>query len=169
MTKPALFWPLALTLLLADCTTKRLAVERLTPPHVPHDVVGDWVRFTLAYNPGAAFSLRLGEHSRWIFTALTLGILALLGQLYRQAPARDVTRVAALALICGGAVGNLLDRLRSPRGVVDFIDIGVGATRFWTFNLADVGVSVGAALLALVLWREEERRGGAGGARAGAR
>jgi signal peptidase II len=156
--KPALFWPLALALVLTDCTTKRLAVEHLTPPHVPHDVVGDWVRLTLAYNPGAAFSLHLGQYSRWIFTALTLGILALLWQLYRQAPARDATRVVALALVCGGAVGNLIDRLRSPRGVVDFIDLGVGATRFWTFNVADVGVSVGAALLAAVLWREEERR-----------
>ena len=155
--KAALFWPLALLLVLADCTTKRLAVERLTP-HLPHDVLGEWVRLTLAYNPGAAFSLQVGPYSRWIFAALTLGILALLAQLYRRAPARDTVRVVALALICGGAVGNLLDRLRSPRGIVDFIDLGVGTLRFWTFNVADVGVSLGTALLALVLWREEKRR-----------
>ena len=52
-------------------------------------------------------------------------------------------------------LGNLLDRLQSPLGVVDFIDIGVGNARFWTFNLADVGVTVGAVLLAIVLWRED--------------
>jgi signal peptidase II len=149
------FWPLVLALVLVDCTTKQLAVEHLTPPHVPHDVVGDWVRLTLAYNPGAAFSLSLGPHSRWIFAALTLGALALLWRLYREAETPDAARVTALALVFGGALGNLIDRIRSPRGVVDFIDLGAGAIRFWTFNVADVGVSVGAALLAWVLWREE--------------
>jgi signal peptidase II len=155
--KSALFWPLVLALVLADCTTKRLAVEHLAPEHVPHDVLGDWVRLTLAYNPGAAFSLHVGPHSRWVFTALTVGVLALLWQLYRQAAAHDLRRVVALGLVVGGAVGNLLDRLRSPLGVVDFIDIGVGSVRFWTFNVADVGVSVGAVILAMLLWREAEQ------------
>jgi signal peptidase II len=68
--------------------------------------------------------------------------------------------VVALALVTGGAVGNLLDRLRSPRGVVDFIDIGVGDIRFWTFNVADVGVSIGAVLLAVVLLQQEAERAG---------
>ena len=57
-----------------------------------------------------------------------------------------------LALIAGGALGNLLDRLRSVRGVVDFIDVGIGDSRFWTFNVADSGVTCGAILLMLVLW-----------------
>jgi signal peptidase II len=55
-------------------------------------------------------------------------------------------------------MGNLLDRLRSPLGVVDFIDVGIGDVRFWTFNVADVGVTVGAVLLAMVLWRDEKPR-----------
>ena len=59
------------------------------------------------------------------------------------------------ALAWGGAAGNLIDRFRSPRGVVDFIDIGVGDVRFWTFNVADSAVTVGAILLALVLWHED--------------
>ena len=54
-------------------------------------------------------------------------------------------------------MGNLLDRVRSPLGVVDFIDVGIGDTRFWTFNLADLGVTVGALLLAAVLWRDDKR------------
>lgn len=62
---------------------------------------------------------------------------------------------AALALVTGGAMGNLLDRLRSARGIIDFIDVGIGDARFWTFNVADVGVSIGAVLLAMVLWRED--------------
>ena len=66
-------------------------------------------------------------------------------------------QAAALALVAGGAIGNVLDRFRTPggtyRGVVDFIDIGVGGWRFWTFNLADVGVTCGAILLALLMLR----------------
>jgi signal peptidase II len=61
----------------------------------------------------------------------------------------------ALALVCAGAVGNLLDRMRSIFGVVDFLDVGVGDARWPTFNVADMAVSVGAALLAYVLWQED--------------
>ena len=57
--------------------------------------------------------------------------------------------------MCGGAIGNLIDRIRSPAGVVDFIDVGVGDLRWPTFNVADMAVSVGAFLLAWVLWGEE--------------
>jgi signal peptidase II len=63
----------------------------------------------------------------------------------------------ALGLILGGAAGNLVSRMASARGVVDFIDVGWGAARFYLFNVADVGVCVGAGLLALVLWRAPER------------
>jgi signal peptidase II len=66
----------------------------------------------------------------------------------------------ALALIFGGAIGNLIDRVRSPQGVVDFIDVGVGAYRWWTFNIADVGITLGALLLGWALWSrvEEDER-----------
>jgi signal peptidase II len=57
--------------------------------------------------------------------------------------------------VCGGAIGNLIDRIRSAQGVVDFIDIGIGDTRWPTFNVADMAVSIGAFLLAWVLWGEE--------------
>ena len=64
--------------------------------------------------------------------------------------------MVALALVCAGAVGNLIDRVRSFFGVVDFIDVGVGDARWPTFNVADMAVSVGAALLAWVLWQEDQ-------------
>jgi signal peptidase II len=65
-------------------------------------------------------------------------------------------RTVSLALVCGGAIGNLIDRVRWERGVVDFIDVGFSdATRWPTFNLADIAVSFGAFLLAWVLWEEE--------------
>jgi signal peptidase II len=154
-SKAAVFWPLVSLLVLADCTTKQVAAERLEPEHVPHEVFGDVVRFTLAYNQGASFSVSLGEHTRWILTALALGVLGMLMMQYRRAAAHDRTLALALAFIVAGASGNLLDRLRSPRGVVDFIDIGVGDVRFWTFNLADVAVFCGAIMLANLLIRRD--------------
>src|SRR4029453_6412024 len=159
--KAKAFWPLLLLLIFADCTTKRLAEEHLVPEHVPHPVVGDVVRLTLAYNPDAAFSFSLGQHSRIGFTVLALGVLIALGSVYRSTPAQDRVQAAALALVAGGAIGNVLDRFRTPggtyRGVVDFIDIGVGGWRFWTFNLADVGGTGGAILLAPALLRRGDR------------
>jgi signal peptidase II len=61
----------------------------------------------------------------------------------------------SLALVCGGALGNLIDRVRDKQGVVDFIDIGLGDSRWPTFNIADMAVSLGAFLLAWVLWGED--------------
>jgi signal peptidase II len=150
------FWPVFLLVLLADCATKRAAETHLVPVHVPHEFIGELVRFTLAYNPGAAMSLSLGAHSRLGFSLLALAALAILAHVYRRTPAGDRLAAAGLALIASGALGNLIDRLRSPRGVVDFIDVGVGDIRFWTFNVADIGITCGAVLLILALQRAEE-------------
>ena len=157
------FWPVLLGLLALDCTAKEIAVDQLSPAYVPHSVIGDVVRFTLAYNPEAAMGLSLGEYSRFGFILLAGVMLCGLVLYYRRLPAGNngVTTVA-LALIGGGAAGNLLDRLRSSRGVVDFIDIGVGDVRFWTFNLADAGVFCGAMLLLLVLSRADSDAKGSG-------
>jgi signal peptidase II len=153
MKKARVFWPLLLGLLLADCGTKKIAEDHLTL-HTPQEVVGDVVRFTLAYNPGAAFGIDVGASSRTVFTVLAMVALLALLAMYRATAPEQRVQVVALALITGGALGNLYDRLRNAAGVVDFIDIGVGPTRWWTFNLADAGITVGAILLALSLWRE---------------
>jgi len=124
-------------------------------------VLVDVLRFTLAYNPEGAMSFSLGPSSRWWFVFLSLGTLFVLGYMYRQTPREDRFQIASIALICGGAVGNLLDRLRWARGVVDFIDIGVGTHRFWTFNFADLAVTLGTAMLTWILCvraAKEERR-----------
>ena len=154
-TNGVVFWPVVLAVVLADVVTKAMAVYTLHPPGVPYAVVGDAVRLTLVYNPGAAFGLHLGPYSRWIFLALTAGVLSILWRLYKQTRDRDNLRTFALALVSAGAVGNALDRLRSAEGVVDFLDLGTGAVRWPTFNLADVAVSVGAFLLAWVLWGDD--------------
>ena len=152
----AVFWPVILFVAVLDVVTKAIAVRALVPQRLPHEVWGSALRFTLVYNPGAAFGLHLGPLSRWIFTALTIVALVILARLYRSTVRGDSTRVLALALVCGGAVGNLLDRLRSDLGVVDFIDVGFGDARWPTFNVADMAVSCGAVLLAYVLWQEDQ-------------
>lgn len=154
-----LFWGTAAAVIVVDLITKLLAERFLVPRYVPHRVIGEVVRFTLAYNPGAAFSMSLGQYSRLIFGAFAVIALVVLWRLYRMtgagARAGDTMRIVALGLAFGGAAGNLLDRIRSPQGVVDFIDIGLGDVRFWTFNVADSAVTIGAILLAWSLTREE--------------
>jgi signal peptidase II len=152
---PALFWSVLITIVTADIVTKVLAVYALVPQRMPHDILGDKLRLTLVYNPGAAFGLHVGPYSRWVFMLLTFGALWILWKLYRTTREGDLARTLALALVCGGAVGNLVDRIRSSIGVVDFIDIGVGDMRWPTFNVADMAVSIGACLLAYVLWGED--------------
>ena len=152
-----LFWTAAISVVALDLITKQLAVTRLLPEHVPHQIVGNVVRLTLAHNPGAAFSMSLGPNSRYIFGAFALIALVILFRLFRLTKPGDVPRTLALGLAWGGAAGNLIDRFRSPLGVVDFIDIGVGDVRFWTFNIADSAVTVGALMLAWVLWREDRK------------
>ena len=136
-----LFWPVAAGFLATDILTKWWAERALAPMHTRHEVLGDWMTFTLLYNPGAAFGLHLGDWSRWIFTALTVAAVVILTRMYRATPHRDTPRLIALGMILGGAFGNLIDRLKSGRGVVDFIDVGVGDMRWPTFNVADIGVS----------------------------
>jgi signal peptidase II len=146
----------------ADVVSKVLAEHMLAPRYTPHSIVGDIVRFTLAYNPGAAFSMSLGAYSRVIFGAFALVALVVLWRLYRMTGsgvrAGDGWRIVALGLAWGGAAGNLIDRFRSPQGVVDFIDIGYGNVRFWTFNVADSAVTIGAVLLAWSLAQEDRQQ-----------
>lgn len=140
---------------MADCASKR-AVEARLEPATPRPVAGEVVRLTLGYNRGAAFGIHIGERGRPILIALSGTALIILLGLYRRAHPSDTRLVTAVALVAGGALGNLLDRVLSPQGVVDFIDVGIGSARFWTFNVADVGISAGAILLAAALWRRSQ-------------
>jgi signal peptidase II len=150
-----LFWPVLIIVAAVDSATKALAASRLIPQGIPHAIYGEWIRFTLVHNPGAAFGLHVGTYSRWIFMVLTIVALFILGRLYHATRAGDAVRTFSLALVCGGALGNLIDRIVSQQGVIDFIDIGMGDSRWPTFNVADMAVSIGAFLLAWVLWGED--------------
>ncbi|MBI3789998.1 MAG: signal peptidase II [Gemmatimonadetes bacterium] len=155
----SLFWGAVLAIVAADALTKAVAVASLRSLHGEVPVLGDWVRWRLVYNPGAAFGIHAGPWSRVIFTVLTVVALGILARVYQTTRPGDRGRLLAVALVTGGAVGNLVDRLRSALGVVDFIDVGLGDLRWPTFNVADIAVSTGALLLAWVLWSEEEPEG----------
>ena len=148
-----LFWTVAGAIVAADVATKVLAASLLAR-HLPVSVIGDYVQLRLVYNQCAAFGVCLGEYSRWIFFGLALAALVVLGSMVRATRADDRFRLLALALVCAGAVGNVIDRVRSSLGVVDFVDVGIGPLRWPTFNVADSAITVGALALAVSLWLE---------------
>ena len=114
-----------------------------------HEVVEitSFFNMLLVYNKGAAFSLLAdaGGWQRGFFVAIALGAAVWIGWLLRR-HAADTLFCLALALILGGALGNVIDRILIG-GVVDFLDFHVGGWHWPAFNVADIGISCGAVLL----------------------
>lgn len=148
--KTKVFWPLLLLVLLSDCSTKYAAVASLDVEGGSREVVGETVRFTLVYNQGGAMGL-VGPWAKKLLGALSVVTAAFLFAWYRKAPSGAWAIAAASALVIAGALGNGWQRLLGSHGVVDFIDVGLGANRFWVFNVADVAVNVGAVFLLIAL------------------
>jgi signal peptidase II len=140
--------PIALAVTVTDCATKR-AVEHALIPGVPHHILGDFLRFTLTYNRVGAMGISLGDWSRPVFAACALAILLTLPRWYQHLSDKSRGAIAGLALVAGGAIGNLWDRVLVHEGVVDFIDIGIAQHRFFIFNVADIAVTIGTCLIAL--------------------
>ncbi|HWV56074.1 MAG TPA: signal peptidase II [Longimicrobiales bacterium] len=147
--------PTVVTIILLDVITKQWALRALADGESISLIAG-LVPLTLAFNTGAAFSLNVGIASRWVFMVLSIVALVVLGILYRQAQPNDRLRVVSLSVVAAGAMGNLIDRIRWDRGVVDFIGpIDLGFMYWPIFNVADMAITTGAALLMLSLWLEE--------------
>lgn len=153
-SKARIFLLAGIPLLATDRITKSMAYADLQPVGIPHQAVGNVLQLTLLLNRDAALNLTLGRWSRWGFAAIAvLGVVIILRLLRQSAPDARL-RAIALGWIAAGAIGNLVDRIRWDRGVVDFIDVGIGLHRFWTFNVADASVTIGAAMLAVAFVRE---------------
>ena len=133
-----------------DQITKYLAEDMLIR-HRPVNII-EGLNMTLVYNRGAAFSFlsNAGGWQRWFFMVLSLGVsIALviwLRQLSRTEEGKHIFLVTGLALILGGAVGNLIDRARLGY-VTDFFQVYYGDWAFPSFNVADSAITVGAAML----------------------
>jgi signal peptidase II len=157
---PALPWYLLAAAVVAlDQWTKALAL-RLLEHGEPVSVTG-FFNLTLLYNRGAAFSLLsdAGGWQHWLFSGIALLVAALISVWLYRLPARARLEPLALALVLGGALGNLIDRLRFGH-VVDFIQLHYRELYWPAFNLADSAITLGAGLLILLVLR-----GGAAGRR----
>jgi len=155
LNKKTLLLAVVGSVVVLDVLTKMWAMNNLAFGY-PVPVLGEFFRLTYTHNPGAAFGINIGPHSRVFFLGLSLVALFVLGLIYRSTPSRDALRLLAVALVSGGAIGNIIDRLRFEAGVVDFLDVGIGAHRWPIFNVADMAVSVGAFLLLISFYFEEK-------------
>ena len=113
------------------------------------------LNITRIHNTGAAFSFLAGAAGwqRWLFTALAITVSVALLVWLRRIDRESRVLASAVALILGGALGNLIDRLRLGH-VIDFIQVHWGEHYFPAFNVADSAITVGAALLLLDAWLE---------------
>jgi signal peptidase II len=138
------FIALAAAIVVADQVTKTLLVGALAPGESVA-VVGDLVRVVHAQNTGGLFGMF--RDAAPLFAAASIGVIGLIAWYHGQA-GRSPYLTLALGLLLGGAIGNLIDRVRYGY-VVDFVDAGIGTLRWYTFNVADAAIS--GALLLLVL------------------
>jgi signal peptidase II len=141
------FWLAGVVLILDQCS-KWIADSRLGP----HDAIPllPFLALRKAYNPGAAFSFLSSASGwqRWFFVGLALLVIGVLVVWLRRLTREQGRMALALALILGGAAGNLIDRLLYGH-VIDFIDLYYGAWHWPTFNIADSAITLGATLLLL--------------------
>ena len=149
-------WLLAPLVLVLDFVSKRLVLANEAALRGKIQVIGEFARFIYVRNPGSAMGLfPVGRAVLVVVSLLAAGFLV---WLYRSTDPRLKVRRGAMAAILGGALGNLVDRVFYGGLVVDFIDLGVGSHRFYTFNVADIAVTVGGTVLFLCLLLEGRER-----------
>jgi signal peptidase II len=146
------FWVAVVAAVVVDAATKAWALASLEPG-VPERSLGGLLHLTLGFNRGIAFGLHLGPASRFVFTLLTIAVLAVALVLYAATPLERRAQRLALVLMCAGAVGNLVDRVLRARGVVDFIGpYDLGFMVWPIFNVADCYVVLGTLGFAAAVW-----------------
>lgn len=143
----ALFAALAAAVVVADQLTKAWVVATLAIGD-RIEVLGELVRIVHWRNSGALFGML--PDTAGAFAIVSLAVVGLIVWYHAKA-GRGIVLSLALALLLGGAIGNLIDRLRYG-AVVDFVDVGIGTARFYTFNVADAAISTAiVGLIALAL------------------
>lgn len=141
---------IALALIAADRGSKMLVDG--ADLGMPQQLIGSFVQIIRGENRGGLFGIVQG--SAPLLAALSIGVILALVIFHERERLPQVTPLTVgVGLLAGGAIGNLIDRLAFGY-VLDFIDIGVGSLRFWTFNIADAGISLGIVILLVdTLWR----------------
>ena len=138
---------LSLAIIVLDQLSKHIVLGALQP-YVPHPVIPGFLNWTLAFNTGAAFSFLADQQGwqRWLFSGLAIVVSAVLARWLAKTPRSDWRTALPLALVIGGALGNLIDRVRFGH-VTDFIQVYYQQWAFPSFNVADSAISIGAVLL----------------------
>lgn len=142
-------WMWAPLVFILDFVSKRAVLANEAVLRSKVTVIGDFLRFIYVRNPGSAMGLF--PVGRYVLVGISLAASVFLIYLYRSTDPGLKIRKGAMAAILGGALGNLVDRIFYNGHVVDFIDVGIGTHRFYTFNVADMGVTVGGTLLFLCI------------------
>ena len=144
----------SLAVIVADQATKLAAVALIDPASSVKLIPN--LNLVLAYNPGAAFSIlgTAGGWQRWLFIGLALVVCTFIVHWLRSMPRNAHGTPLALSLVLGGALGNVIDRVRIG-AVVDFVDFHVGDRHWPAFNVADSAICIGAALLLVWTFRRE--------------
>lgn len=146
----ALVWLIvSIVVIVLDQLTKYIATAALEP-YAPHAVIPGLLNWTLAFNAGAAFSFlnNAGGWQRWLFSVLAIAVCVVLTVWLRRLARGEWRTALPLALVIGGALGNLIDRVRFGH-VTDFIEVYYRQWSWPAFNVADSAISVGAVLLIL--------------------
>jgi len=138
----ALFAGIAIVVVVLDQLAKGWIVANLDPGE-GIVVLGEWLRLVHGQNSGILFGML--PQSAPIFAVVSLGVTALI-VVYHAKAGHGIVTTIALGLLLGGAIGNLVDRLRYGY-VVDFVDMGIGSWRFYTYNLADACITTAIVLL----------------------
>jgi len=144
----ALFIGLAAAVAVADQATKALVTSALQPGE-SRPILGDFLRIVFSQNSGALFGLF--KDNAAMFGIVSLGVIALIVAYHGRAGGSTFMTVT-LGLLLGGAIGNVLDRLRLGY-VVDFVDGGIGSVRWYTFNVADAAISLAIVLMIVAALR----------------
>lgn len=139
-------WPifigLAATVFIVDQLTKAWLVSTLSPGE-RLQIVGDYIRLIHSHNTGALFGLFRDQ--ALFFAVVSVGVVGAIVW-FHHSSGRNTLLSIALGLLLGGALGNMADRFRIGY-VVDFVDVGIGDLRFYTFNVADSAISLAILLL----------------------
>ncbi|MEE9552749.1 MAG: signal peptidase II [candidate division Zixibacteria bacterium] len=144
---------IAILVVLVDQASKLLIIENFFEGQSV-SIIGDLLYFQFIFNEGGAMGTRIGPS--WIYTILTIVALILIVRYLLFDKSENMTTAVALSLISGGAVGNLIDRIRFGK-VVDFIDMDfpdiefLNLYRWFTFNIADAAISVGLVIFIINL------------------
>jgi signal peptidase II len=151
-------WPifvgLAAVVFVADQVTKAWLTSFLAPGERV-EVLGEYLRLVHSQNSGALFGLF--QDQAILFGVVSVGVVACIVW-FHHSSGRNTLLSVALGLLLGGALGNMADRFRIGY-VVDFVDVGIGGLRFYTFNVADSAISLSILLLLVSAFVADRPRG----------